>query len=316
MKIVFLDRKSIRDEVVLTKPNFAHEWVEYDNTEIDEIIPRAADADVIITNKVPLRKETLKSLPQLKMIALTATGYNVVDVEDCRAQDIVVSNIRGYANAAVPEHVFALLLGLSRSIIPYNTDVKALRWSKADMFTFFDYPVYDLSGKTMVIIGQGDLGKNVAKIAKAFGMHILFAEHKGAKQLRAGYTDFYEAITKADVISVHCPLFPETRNLLSSPEFKQMKNKPIIINTARGGIVNEVDIKEALDNGWVSAYGTDVLSQEPPSEEHPIMQIRNYPNVLITPHMAWASVEAVSILWAQLIGNIENWHEGKPSNVV
>lgn len=240
----------------------------------------------------------------------------MVDVEDCRAQDIVVSNIRGYANAAVPEHVFALLLGLSRSIIPYNTDVKALRWSKADMFTFFDYPVYDLSGKTMVIIGQGDLGKNVAKIAKAFGMHILFAEHKGAKQLRAGYTDFYEAITKADVISVHCPLFPETRNLLSSPEFKQMKNKPIIINTARGGIVNEVDIKEALDNGWVSAYGTDVLSQEPPSEEHPIMQIRNYPNVLITPHMAWASVEAVSILWAQLIGNIENWHEGKPSNVV
>ncbi|MFV0431566.1 MAG: D-2-hydroxyacid dehydrogenase [Alphaproteobacteria bacterium] len=316
MKIIFLDRKSIRDEVTLTKPSFEHEWVEYDNTEFDQIIPRAKDADIIITNKVPIRKEMLDQLPNLKMIALTATGYNVIDVEDCRQRGIITSNIRGYANAAVPEHVFALLLGLRRSIANYHADVRKLRWSSSDMFTFFDYPVHDLAGSTMTIIGQGDLGNNVARIAEAFGMEVLFAERKNILDIRRGYTEFYKALEQADVISVHCPLFAETENLLSMTEFEHMKKKPMIINTARGGIVNEVEVKQALDQGLISGFGTDVLSVEPPEESHPIMAIRDYPNVLITPHMAWASVEAVETLWAQLIDNIENWHNGNPTNVV
>lgn len=316
MKIVFLDRASIRDEVVLTKPNFDHEWVEYDNTPYAQIIERAQDADIIITNKVPITAEILPKLPKLKMVALTATGYNHIDIKACQERHIVTSNIRGYANAAVPEHVFAMLLSLSRSLLSYNQDVKAGRWSSSELFSFFDYPVMDLAGKKITIIGKGALGHAVAKIASGFGMTICFAEHKDTATIRQGYTEFYEAIKDADVISVHCPLFEHTQNLLSLAEFKLMSKKPIIINTARGGIVNEVDVKIALDEGLIRGFGTDVLSVEPPAADHPILAIKDYPNVVITPHMAWASVEAVTILWQQLIDNIQNWQSGNPTHVV
>ncbi len=316
MKIVFLDRASIRKEVVLTKPNFIHEWVNYDNTNEDDIMARAHDADIIISNKVPIKAAILPHLPKLKMIALTATGFNHIDITATIAKGIVTSNIRGYANAAVPEHVFSLLLALSRSLILYNQDVKENRWSQSKLFTFFDYPVTDLAGKTLTLIGKGALGNAVAKIATGFGMEVCFAEHKNEPMPREGYKPFKEAIAIADVISVHCPLFKETQNLLSLPEFKLMRKKPIIINTARGGVVNEIDVKIALDEGLIAAFGTDVLSVEPPSTNHPIMAIKDYPNVIITPHMAWASVEAVTILWQQLIDNIQNWHKGKPTNVV
>ncbi len=316
MKIVFLDQMSIRSEVKLTKPSFDHEWVEYENTTEAQVVERAKDADIIITNKAPIRAYMLDSLPKLKYISLTATGYNIIDVPQCTQRGIITSNIRGYANAAVPEHFFAMLLALSRSLFPYVNDVKNGQWQKSSMFTYFDYPVMDLAGKTLGIIGKGALGTSIAHIAKGFGMKILFAEHKNATYLRQGYYPFEEVLRQSDILSVNCPLLPETINLIAEEEFALMQKSPIIVNTARGGIVKEDAIEQALNKKQIRGFATDVLSCEPPTDDHPLMKIAYRDDILITPHMAWASVEAVTALWAQLIDNMESWHKGEPKNVV
>lgn len=316
MKIVFLDRMSIRNEVKLIKPSFDHEWVEYEDTTEEQVIARAKDADIIITNKAPIRAYMLDSLPKLKLISVTATGYNVIDVAQCAERGITTSNIRGYANAAVPEHFFAMLLALSRSLFPYANDVKQGRWQQSAMFTYFDHSVMDLAGKTLGIIGKGALGTSIARIAESFGMKALFAEHKNATYLRQDYHPFEEVLRQSDVLSVNCPLLPETMNLIAENEFALMEKSPIIVNTARGGIVKEDAIEAALDKKQIRAFATDVLSQEPPTADHPLMKIADRDDVLITPHMAWASVEAVTSLWEQLIHNMESWHKGEPKNVV
>ncbi len=316
MKIVFLDRMSIRAEVELIRPSFDHEWVIYEDSTAEQVIERAHDADIIITNKVPIRAHMLDSLPKLKLISLTATGYNIIDVKECTQRGIITSNIRNYANAAVPEHFFTLLLALSRSLLPYSRDVEEGRWQASKMFTYFDHSVMDLAGKTLGIIGKGALGTSIAKIAEAFGMEVLFAEHKNATYLRSGYHLFEEVLRKSHVLSVNCPLLPETRDLIAEAEFAQMEQCPIIVNTARGGIVKEEAIEAALDQGHIRGFATDVLSQEPPSADHPLMKIAKRDDILITPHMAWASVEAVTSLWQQLIANMESWYAGAPKNVV
>ncbi len=316
MKIVFLDRMSIRSEVELIKPSFDHQWIEYDDTTEDQVQKRAKDADIIITNKAPVRAYMLDSLPKLQYISVTATGYNIIDVAECASRGIITSNIRGYANAAVPEHFFAMLLALSRSLLPYANDVKQGRWQTSSMFTYFDHPVMDIAKKTLGIIGKGALGTSIARIAEGFGMEILFAEHKNATYLRQGYHPFEEVLRKSDVLSVNCPLLPETLDLIAEEEFALMKKNPIIVNTARGGIVKEDAIETALDKGQIKGFATDVLAQEPPASDHPLLKIAHRSDVLITPHMAWASVEAVISLWRQLIDNMEHWYQGKPKNVV
>ena len=315
--IVFLDRDTVAPQVNIRRPDFEHTYEEYGQTVPEQVLERAKDATILIVNKVPLREETLKQLPKLKMIAVAATGTDPFDTAWCKDHGIVVSNIRNYAMTTVPEHTFALILALKRSIIPYHQAVKAGRWQDSGQFCFFDYPINNLRGCILGIYGEGSIGYSVAEIAKAFGMIPKFAAHKGVKGLGPLYTPWDEVVETADIHTCHCPLIPQTRNMLAMPEFKRMKRNSIIVNTARGGLVNEEDLATALREGLIAGAGFDVATPpEPPSPDNPLMHLMDLPNFILTPHIAWASTEAQQGLVDQMIGHIENFVAGKPSNVV
>lgn len=315
-KIVFLDRSTIAPQITVRRPAFAHEYVEHQKTTADQVVERLAGASIAITNKVPLTAEVLAQLPDLKLVAVAATGTDCVDKAWCQQHGIAVSNIRGYAINTVPEHTFALILALRRSIVPYRQDVLAGEWQKANQFCFFNHPIRDLGGSRLGIIGEGVLGQRVAELGRAFGMTPLFAAHKNAPPMGPLYTPWDEVLETSDIISIHCPLTPATRNLLGLAEFRQMKRKPLIINTARGGLVVEDDLVTALDEGLISGIGFDVTDGEPPAADSPMMRLAHRPNVILTPHVAWASDEAMQTLSDQLIDNIENFVNGTPSNLV
>jgi glycerate dehydrogenase len=315
-RIVFLDRATIGPSVTLGKPGYAHEWVEHQATAEAEAAARLEGATIAITNKVPIRDATLERLPDLKMIAVAATGYDVVDVHACAARGITVANVQGYAVTTVPEHTFALILALRRSLIGYRADVIAGEWQKAGQFCFFNHPIRELNGATLGIIGEGTIGQSVARLGQAFGMRTLYAAHKGVEGLGPLYTPFDEVLAASDIITLHAPLMPSTRNLLAMPEFRQMARRPLLINVARGGLVHEADLVQALDEGLVTGIGFDCLTSEPPAQDHPFWRILERPNVIVTPHVAWASDEAMQTLWDQLIDNIEGFQRGAPQNVV
>jgi len=316
MRIVFLDRDTIGPAVDLTRPGFAHDWVAYDRTPPEKVAERIADADIVITNKAPVRGEALSGAKNLKMISVAATGYDIVDVAACKARGIIVANVRAYAVETVPEHTFALILALRRSIVGYRQDVLAGKWQEAAQFCFFTHPIRNLAGATLGIIGEGAIGQSVAKIGQAFGMRTLFAAHKNVSGLGPLYTPFDQVLEESDILTLHCPLTPQTRNTLAMAEFRKMKKRPLIINTARGGLVDEADLVAALDQGLVSGIGFDCLTSEPPRPDNPLMAIADRPNVIITPHVAWASDEAMQALWAQVVGNIEAFAAGRPRHVV
>ncbi|SFU09848.1 glycerate dehydrogenase [Pseudovibrio denitrificans] len=316
MKIAFLDRSTIGPTVQISKPTFAHEWVEYDNTSPDEVLVRLQGVQICITNKVPLSADVLKQLPDLKLVCIAATGYDKVDIATCDELGIVVSNVRGYAVNTVPEHAFALIFALRRSLVGYRQDVINGEWQKSGKFCFFNHPIKDLAGSRLGIIGSGTLGKGTARIGEALGMDVVFADRKGAAEVRPGYTDWQEVITTSDVISLHTPLTPETRGMISAAEFEAMQQKPILINTSRGGLVDEAALVQALDKQQIAAAGFDVLTTEPPQADNPLLSILDRPNVIVTPHVAWASEEAMQTLWDQLVSHMENFQNGKPSNAV
>lgn len=316
MRIVQLEGESLVAEV--RRPAFAHEWIDYPKTAAAEVVERLAGADIAITNKVPIPAAAVDALPQLKMIAVSATGTNNVDLAACRRRGIVVSNIQGYAAHTVPEHVFSLLLALSRNLVAWRESLLAGRWQKSEQFCLFGHPIRDLHGATLGLIGNGSLGQGVARLAEAFGMRVLRAEHKGAAQLRPGYTAFAEVLAGADAISLHCPLNDATRHLIGEPELRAMKSSALLINTARGGIVDELALVRALREGWIAGAGFDVLTAEPPADDHPLIDpaLLTLPNFLLTPHVAWASRPAMQALADQLIGNIEAFAAGRPQNRV
>jgi glycerate dehydrogenase len=315
-RIVFLDRATIGPTVQLRRPDFEHEWTEHEATQAHEVADRLAGATVAITNKVSIREAALARLPKLKMVAVAATGHDVVDIAACRERGIIVANVRGYAVSSVPEHTFALILALRRSLIGYREDVMAGEWQKAGQFCFFNHPIQNLHGATLGIIGEGTIGQAVARLGQAFGMRTLYAAHKGVEGLGPLYTPFEEVLETSDVITLHAPLMPRTRNLLAMPEFRKMKRRPLLINASRGGLVNEADLVQALDAGLISGIGFDCLTSEPPAEDHPFWPILDRPNVIVTPHVAWASEQAMQDLWDQVIANIESFHRGEPANVV
>jgi len=312
-RVVFLDRASLKAKV--RKPSCASEYVEYEKTAVAEIVPRLQGAGVAIINKVPMRADTLQQLPQLKLIAVAATGYDVVDVAYCKEHDIAVANIRNYAVHTVPEHAFALILALRRNILAYRQDVENGVWNRSEQFCFFTHDIGDLHGATLGIIGEGAIGQATATIGRAFGMRVVFADHPPPKMEGVTFTPHDQVLAEADVISLHCPLLPSTRNLINLEAFHKMKRNALLINTARGGLVDEAALIKALELGLIAGAGFDVLTIEPPRNGNPLLDVRR-PNFILTPHVAWASDGAMQFLADQLIDNIELWCAGTPQHLV
>jgi glycerate dehydrogenase len=312
-RIVFLDRSTLQAKV--RRPAFEHTWQEYPVTNVSELVERLRDATVAITNKVPLRADTLQRLPKLKMIAVAATGYDVIDIASCKANHVAVANIRNYAVHTVPEHAFTLITALRRNLLAYRQDVERGRWQQVDQFCFFDHPIRDLYGATIGIIGEGVLGQATATIARGFGMKVLFADHAPPKAAGVLFTPFDQVLAQSDVLSLHLPLGADTRNMIGIEQFRKMKPTAILINTARGGLVDEQALVQALKDGLIAGAGFDVLSKEPPKEGNPLLDLR-LPNFILTPHVAWASDGAMQFLADQLIDNIEAFVMGSPQNLV
>ena len=313
MKVVFLDRDSLKANV--REPAKSTEYVEHAATAPDQVVERLQGATVAIVNKVPLRSETLEQLPDLKMIAVAATGYDVIDVAYCKANGIAVANIRNYAVHTVPEHAFALILALRRNIIAYRADVEAGVWQESEQFCFFTHDIGDLHGATLGIIGEGALGQATAKIAAGFGMNVLFADHAPPKAEGVEFTPLEQVLAQSDVISIHAPLTDSTRNVIGYEQLQQMKPNALLINTSRGGLVDEEALVRALDEGLIAGAGFDVLTKEPPTDGNPLLDVRR-PNFILTPHVAWASDGAMQFLADQLVDNIDAWADGKPQHLV
>jgi glycerate dehydrogenase len=312
-KIVFLDASSIIADI--RRPDFAHQWEEYPTTSAEQTAERLKDATIAITNKVLLSRAILERLPGLKMVAVAATGTDNVDIEYCRERGIVVSNIRNYSVHTVPEHVFMLMLALRRNLLAFHADVRNGAWQTAQQFCLLTHPVHDLYRTTLGIVGRGAIGKAVEQIALAFGMKVLFAEHKGAGEIRPGYTAFDTVLRDSDVITLHLPLNAQTRHLISTAEFALMKPGALLINTARGGLVDEAALLDALRSARIGGAGFDVLGKEPPREGNPLLEL-DLPNFILTPHIAWSGRNAMQSLADQLIANIEAYAAGSPLNRV
>ncbi|MGB0783711.1 MAG: D-2-hydroxyacid dehydrogenase [Marinomonas sp.] len=296
MKAVFLDRGSFPKHIKIELPNSIDDVVFYDNTAAENVIERIQDADIVLSNKVVLNEEAIHRANNLKLIQVMATGTNNVNINACQERNVCVQNVTDYSTISVPEHTFAMLLALRRNLTSYVDAVKSKRWADSEHFCFLDYPIKDLSGSTMTIIGGGTLGKKVAHIAHAFGMDVIFAERKNATEVRDGYLSFQQAIQSADIISINCPLTDETKDLISEVEFSLMKQSCLLLNISRGGIVDEKALVDALKNLKISGAAFDVATQEPMPEDHPLQSLTELPNFLLTPHIAWASDEAMQTL--------------------
>jgi glycerate dehydrogenase len=312
-RIVFLDRESLIAEMRV--PSFAHDWIDHGQTRAEEVVARIRGASIVVSNKVKLSGDILAQAPGVRMIGVAATGTDIVDLAYCRDHGIVVSNIRGYAVHTLPEHVFMLMLALRRNLLGWRADVRAGLWQQADQFCLFTRPINDLYGSTLGLVGYGTLGNRVKKLAEAFGMQVLVSEHKGAATIREGHTPFDTVMREADAISLHTPLTPQTRHMIGAREFGLMKPTAILINTARGNLVDEAALFEALQSGRIAGAGFDVLSVEPPRAGNPLLELE-LPNFILTPHVAWSSREAMQTLADQLVDNIEAFVAGTPRNVV
>lgn len=310
-RIVFLDRATL--PVSMRKPSLPLQWQEHEETAPEQVVERLAQAEVAISNKVPLRAESLRQLPQLKLIAICATGTNNVDLDYCREHGIAVCNVSGYSTHSVAEHVFALLLALRRNLHNYHADILAGQWQHAAHFVLHAHPLNDLHGSTLGIFGLGDIGHAVARIAEAFGMRVLVSERKGAATLREGRVPFEQMLEQADAVTLHCPLTAETRNLIGEAELRRMKQSAILLNLARGGVVDEAALAQALREKWIAGAGIDVLTTEPPRDGNPLLELAGT-DCIVTPHVAWASQQAMARLAEEVVLNIEAFYAGEARN--
>ena len=286
----------------------------HDRTAPGEIVTRASDAGILLTNKTPLTAETLAQLPGLRAIAVLATGYNVVDTAAARARGIPVMNVPGYGTAAVAQHVFALLLELSQRCGRHSDDVHAGAWSRHPDWCFWNFPLVELAGLTMGIAGLGSIGRQTARIARAFGMRTI-ALARGPREPEDGidFVERGEFLALSDVISLHCPLVPETMRMVNAPWLAAMKRSAFLINTARGPLIDEADLAAALRGGTIAGAGLDVLSSEPPPADHPLIGV---PNCVITPHIAWAARASRERLLGMVVENVRGFLAGQPRHVV
>ena len=312
-RIVFIERNTI--PASFRQPQFEHEWVEYPETTADQVTERVRDATIIISNKLSLGEPQLAAAPGVKLIAIAATGSDCVDLNYCRSRGIAVCNVRGYAVNTVPDHVLMLMLTLRRNLLAYRADVASGLWNESKQFCLLTHELHDIRDSTLGVVGFGAIGKSMAQLGQAVGMRVLIAEHKDAQRLRAGRTSFAETLQRSDVLTLHCPLNEQTRDLMSAREFQMMKPNALLINTARGALIEDAALIEALQKGLIAGAGLDVLREEPPRNGSPLLDI-DLPNLIVTPHVAWASSEAVQTLADQVIDNIETFVDGRPQNLL
>lgn len=309
MKAVFLDRATFSADIDLKMPTGVSDYQVYAQTPNDsEIIThRCQDADIIITNKVNLTADIIAQLPKLKLIQLAATGINNVDKDACAMQGIALKNVAGYAVKSVPEHTFMLILSAMRAARHYHNAVVNGDWQTEGRFCLLDMPLIDLEGKTLGIIGYGTIGKRVAEIAKVFGMTVLIAEHQGKPPRRSDYTAFDEVLAHADVITLHCPLTDETQHLINADTLLKMAKKPLVVNVARGGVVDSQAVVDAIQTGKILGYAADVFEDEPIKMDDPLLTLKDHPRVIFMPHNAWGSINAQRKLWDILREQIEQF---------
>lgn len=313
MNAVFLDFASLdQDDLQLEDLNavFQQQLTLYRATSPAELLPRVQSAEVIISNKVLLDAATLQQCPQLKLILISATGTNNVDLEQARRQGVVVCNCQGYGTAAVAQHTLMLMLNLATSFVRYHQAVQQGQWQRSSQFCLLDYPIVELAGKTLGIVGYGELGQAVAKLAEAFGMQVKIAALANRLQ-SASRVPFSELLPQVDFLSLHCPLTEDTRDLIGPAEFAAMKHSAFLVNCARGGIVNEAALAEALQSGQIAGAAMDVLSVEPPKQGN-ILLDPAIPNLILTPHSAWGSVDARQRIVQQMVENVIAFQQGQP----
>ncbi|OOS02002.1 glycerate dehydrogenase [Canicola haemoglobinophilus] len=308
MQIVFLDSTAIPKHIAIPRPSFEHQWTEYEHTSAEQLIERAKDADIVITSKVLFSREVMQQLPKLKLIAITATGTNNVDLVAAKELGITVKNVTGYSSVTVPEHVLGLIFALKHSLMNWYKDQLSAKWADCKQFCYFDYPITDVKGSTLGVIGKGCLGSEIGRLATALGMNVIYAERRGATEIRPGYLPFEEVLKQADIVTLHCPLTEQTQNLINAETLKLMKPTAYLINTGRGPLVDEQALVDALDNKVIAAAAIDVLVKEPPEKDNPLIQAgTRLPNLIITPHIAWASDSAVTTLVNKVTQNIEDF---------
>ena len=316
MNIVILDGYTANPGDLTWKPlKVIGTLTVYDRTRPEDTILRAKDAEIVLTNKVCLRRQEIEQLPKLKYIGVLATGYNVVDVEAARERGIIVTNVPAYSTESVAQMAFAHLLTVTNRTEHYAIQNRNGKWTSCPDFAYWDTPLTELANKTFGIVGLGNIGKRVAAIAQAFGMKVLAYTSKRIEELPSGISKrtLAELLEESDVVSLHCPLTPDTRHLINRETIQIMKPSAILINTGRGPLVNDQDVADALNDGRLRAYCADVLSEEPPRADNPLLQCEN---AFITPHIAWATEEARTRLIAVAIDNVKSFVEGMPKNVV
>ena len=302
MQAVFLDKGTFSEGIDLPAPTGVSDYITYDNTpKVNAIIiERCRDADIIITNKVQISADVISQLPKLKLIQLTATGMNNVDQDACNEHGVALYNVAGYAVKSVPEHTFMLMLNAMRAGIYYHQKVSDGTWQAKGDFCLLDIPLIDLEGKTLGIIGIGTIGKRVTEIARAFGMTVLWAEHQGRAPRSDDYTAFDDVLAQADVLSLHCPLTEQTKHLINKDTLAKMTKQPLIVNVARGGIVDSQALTDAINSEQILGYASDVFEQEPIAADDPLLTMANHPRVIFSPHNAWGSKSAQETLWVML----------------
>jgi glycerate dehydrogenase len=312
---VILDEETLGDGLDLSPLLDAlPHWDRHPISDQSQIVERIADADVVVLNKVELDRAIIDAAPKLKLIALAATGSNNVDLIAARERGIAVCNVTAYGTPAVSQHVFALLLALATRLFDYRQAVRDGRWSESAHFCLFDYPIVELAGKTLGIVGYGELGRGVAKLADAFGMRVLIAQRPGG-EAQADRIPLAELLPQVDALSLHCPLNDATRGLIGADELALMKPSAFLINTARGGIVDEQALADALRTGKLAGAGFDVLSSEPPKLDNPLLAA-DVPNLIVTPHTAWAARESRQRVVEQVALNIRCFLDGAPRNLL
>lgn len=317
MKICILDAKTLGSDIDLAPLKACGELTVYPLTSLDEIEERVKDVDVIITNKVLLNETTLKGAKNLKFIALTATGFNNVDLDYALSKGIGVANVAGYSTQSVAQHTFAMLFQILEKLSFYDQYVKSKAYVTSDTFAYIEKPFYEISGKTWGIIGMGAIGKEVAKIAEAFGVKIVYYSTSGQNNSVAyEKLELESLLATCDIVSIHAPLNEKTHNLIGYKELAKMKKNAILLNLGRGGIVNELDLAKALNEDLIRGAALDVLTQEPISEDNPLYTIKDANKWLVTPHIAWASIEARTLLVEEVVKNIKAFYKQELRNRV